>query len=125
MAKVYVVNRPVKNKFGWTPDLTDAARYGSLEVVFEPEDKPQFLPSPCIQKARKIMRDFCPEDYILWPGGGDPIAVMVVCMLAAESSPVVRVLRWERNMEEGERDRRKGWYMPVALELRKEKVSDY
>ena len=123
MAKVYVVNRPVKNKFGWTPDLTDAARYGSLEVVFEPEYKPQFLPSPCIQKARKIMRDFCPEDYILWPGGGDPIAVMVVCMLAAESSPVVRVLRWERNMEEGERDRRKGWYMPVALELRKEKVN--
>ena len=118
-----MVNRPVKNKFGWTPDLTDAARYGSLEVVFEPEDKPQFLPSPCIQKARKIMRDFCPEDYILWPGGGDPIAVMVVCMLAAESSPVVRVLRWERNMEEGERDRRKGWYMPVALELRKEKVN--
>ena len=123
MAKVYVVNRPVKNKFGWTPDLTDAARYGSLEVVFEPEDKPQFLPSPCIQKARKIMRDFCPEDYILWPGGGDPIAVMIACMVASETSPIVRVLRWERNMEEGERDRRKGWYMPVALELRKEKVN--
>ena len=123
MSKVYVVTRPRENKFGWTPDLTDAARYGSLEVVFEPEDKPQFLTSPCIQKARKIMRDFCPEDYILWPGGGDPIAVMVVCMLAAESSPVVRVLRWERNKDEGERDRRKGWYMPVALELRKEKVN--
>jgi hypothetical protein len=39
-------------------------------------------------------------------------------------SPVVRVLRWERNMEEGERDRRKGWYMPVALEMRKEN-NDY
>ena len=51
MPKVYVVNRPVKNKFGWTPDLTDAARYGSLEIVFEPNEKPQFLPSPSIQKA--------------------------------------------------------------------------
>ena len=124
MSKVYIVNRPVKNKFGWVPDLTDASRYGSLEIIFEPDEKPQFLPVPSIHKARKIMKDFCPEDYILWPGGGDPIAVMIVCMIAAETSPVVRVLRWERNMEEGERDRRKVWYMPVALELRKES-NDY
>ena len=124
MSKVYIVNRPVKNKFGWVPDLTDASRYGSLEIIFEPDEKPQFLPAPSIHKARKIMKDFCSEDYILWPGGGDPIAVMIVCMIAAETSPIVRVLRWERNMEEGERDRRKGWYMPVALELRKES-NDY
>ena len=119
MSKVYVVNRPTRNKFGWTPDLTDATRYGSLEVIFEPEDKHQFIPGPSIQKARRIMKDFSTDDYLLWPGGGDPIAVMIVCMIAGEVSPVVRVLRWERNMEEGERDRRKGWYMPVALELRK------
>tara|TARA_R100001591_G_scaffold49791_1_gene60286 strand:+ start:1527 stop:1913 length:387 start_codon:yes stop_codon:yes gene_type:complete len=119
MSKVYVVNRPTRNKFGWTPDLTDATRYGSLEVIFEPEDKPQFIPGPSIQKARRIMKDFSTDVYLLWPGGGDPIAVMIVCMIAGEVSPVVRVLRWERNMEEGERDRRKGWYMPVALELRK------
>jgi|TARA_R100000664_G_scaffold11418_1_gene18550 hypothetical protein len=120
MAKVYLVNRPKVNKFGWTPDLSDASRYGSLEVVFENNDKPQFLPSPSIQKARQIMKNFCSEDYILWPGGGDPIAVMIVCMIASENSPIVRVLRWERNIEEGDRDRRKGWYMPVALEMRKE-----
>ncbi|MEK9697220.1 MAG: hypothetical protein VW270_15765 [Candidatus Poseidoniales archaeon] len=123
MPKVYVVNRPVKNKFGWVPDLSDATRYGTLEVVFEPEDKPQYVPGPSIQKARRIMKDFSPEDYVLWPGGGDPIAAMTVCMIASELSPVVRILRWERNIEEGERDRRKGWYMPVALELRK--VGDY
>lgn len=122
MPKVYVVNRPVKNKFGWVPDLSDATRYGTLEVVFEPEDKPQYVPGPSIQKARRIMKDFSPEDYVLWPGGGDPIAAMTVCMIASELSPIVRILRWERNIEEGERDRRKGWYMPVALELRKESV---
>jgi hypothetical protein len=91
MAKVYLVNRPKVNKFGWTPDLSDASRYGSIEVVFEANEKPQFL-----------------------------IAVMIVCMIAAENSPIVRILRWERNIEEGDRDRRKGWYMPVALEMRKE-----
>ena len=124
MPKVYVVNRPVKNKFGWVPDLSDATRYGTLEVVFEPEDKPQYVPGPSIQKARRIMKDFSPEDYVLWPGGGDPIAAMTVCMIASELSPVVRILRWERNKDEGERDRRKGWYMPVALEMRKEN-NDY
>ena len=125
MSKVYVVNRPVKNKFGWTPDLTDASRYGAIEVIFEPNEKPQFLPGPSIQKAKKILKNFGSEDYLLWPGGGDPIAVMIVCMIASEMSPLVRVLRWERNMEEGERDRRKGWYMPVPLELRKVKENEY
>ncbi len=125
MPKVYVVNRPVKNKFGWVPDLSDAARYGSLEVIFEPNDKPQFLPGPSVQKARRIMKDFSSEDYLLWPGGGDPIAVMISCMIASEKANTVRVLRWERNLEEGERDRRKGWYMPVALELRKEDYDRY
>ena len=57
MPKVFVVNRPIRNKFGWTPDLSDASRYGSIEVVFEPDDNPQFVPSPMIMKARKIMRD--------------------------------------------------------------------
>tara|TARA_R100000742_G_C4279336_1_gene103636 strand:+ start:1119 stop:1505 length:387 start_codon:yes stop_codon:yes gene_type:complete len=125
MPKVYVVSRPTQNKFGWTPDLTDAARYGELEVVFEASEKVQFVPNPSIQKARRIMKDFSPEDFLLWPGGGDPIAVMIACMIASEMSPIVRVLRWERKTEEGSRDRRKGWYMPVALEMRKVKNDEY
>ena len=32
---IYVVTRPRKNKFGWTPDLSDAARYGKMRIVFE------------------------------------------------------------------------------------------
>ena len=121
MSKVYVIQAPRENKFGWVPDLTDASRYGTFEVVFEFNDKPQFLPGPMLHKARKIMKDFGPEDYLLWPGGGDPIAVSICSMIAAEKSPTVRFLRWERNKDEGVRDRRKGWYMPVALELKEER----
>ena len=120
MSTVYVIQRPRENKFGWTPDLTDASRYGSLEIVFEVNDRPQFLPGPMVHKARRIMKDFGPEDYLLWPGGGDPIAVAICSIIAAEGSPTVRFLRWERNRDEGVRDRRKGWYMPVALELKEE-----
>ena len=115
---VYIVTRPRENKFGWTPDLTDAAKYADkMQVVFEPEDKPQFNPSKAIDTARKVMQGFSPDDYLLWAGGGDPIAVMVACMIAAEESEEVNVLRWERNYDEGERDRRKGWYLPVKLNL--------
>jgi hypothetical protein len=119
MSNVYIVQRARENKFGWTPDLTDASRYGSMKIVFETNDKPQFLPGPSIHKARRIMRDFGPEDYLLWPGGGDPVAVMVCAIVAAENSPIVRFLRWERNKEEGVRDRRKGWYMPVSIEIKR------
>ena len=114
---VYIVSRPRENKFGWTPDLTDAARYGKLKIVFEPEDKPQFNPAKAIVTARKAMEGFNPDDFLLWPGGGDPIAVMVACMIASEESEEVNILRWERNFNEGERDRRKGWYLPVKLNM--------
>ena len=117
MSKVYVVQAPRENKFGWTPDLTDASRYGTMEIVFEVNDRPQFLPGPSIHKARQRMQGFGPEDYLLWAGGGDPIAVTICSIVAAENSPMVRFLRWERNKDEGERDRRKGWYMPLTLEL--------
>ena len=120
MPNVYIVQRPKMNKFGWVPDLTDASRYGKLVPIFEDNDNPQFLPGPSIQKARRIMKDFNPEDFLLWPGGGDPTAVMIVSMIAGEVSPIVNVLRWERNIEQGGRDRRIGWYMPLTLELRKE-----
>ena len=42
---------------------------------------------------------------------------MICSIIAGENSPIVRFLRWERNRDEGVRDRRKGWYLPVALEL--------
>jgi hypothetical protein len=122
MSTVYIVQTPTKNKFGWTPNLTDAARFGKMIPVFSEKDEPQFLPNPSLRKARKVMKDFGPEDYLLWPGGGDPIAVSICSMVARENSRVVRFLRWERNKEEGKRDRRKGWYMPVAVELEERRV---
>ena len=63
------------------------------------------------------MQDFSPEDFLLWPGGSDPIGVMIACMVASEFSSEVNVLRWERNFNNGERDRSKGFYMPVKLDL--------
>ncbi len=117
MSTVYVVTRPRENKFGWTPDLSDATKYGKLQVIFEPDEKPQFNPSRSINIARVILQSFSEDDYLLWAGGGDPVAVMIACMVASESCDIVNVLRWERNFNEGERDRRKGWYLPVKMDM--------
>ena len=116
ISKVFVVSRPTQNKFGWTPDLSDAAKYGELEIIFEASEQPQFSPAPSIHKAKKILKDFSEEDYLLWAGGGDPTAVMIACMAASQSSDVVKILRWERNIDTY-RDRRKGWYMPCTLNM--------
>ena len=123
MPKVFVVNRPIRNKFGWTPDLSDASRYGSIEVVFEPDDNPQVCSISNDNESKKDYERLLARGlHSSGQGGGDPIAVMMVFTIASEFSPVVRVLRWERNLDRGDMDRRQGWYMPVALNLRKEKV---
>lgn len=94
MSTVYVVTRPRENKFGWTPDLSDATKYGKLQVIFEPDEKPQFNPSRAINIARVILQSFSEDDYLLWAGGGDPVAVMIACMVASENCDIVNVLRW-------------------------------
>ena len=40
-----------------------------------------------------------------------------LCLALSEESEEVNILRWERNFNEGERDRRKGWYLPVKLNM--------
>jgi hypothetical protein len=114
---VYVVQRPKENKFGWTPDLSDAGRYGKIKILFEDGDKPQFQPDLAIKKARERLQDFGPNDYILWAGGGDPIAVMIACTIASEMSDEVNILRWERNANAKSTDTQVGFYMPVTLNL--------
>ena len=114
---VYVVQRPKENKFGWTPDLSDAARYGKLRILFEDGDKPQFQPDHAIKKARERLEGFGPNDYILWAGGGDPIAVMIACTVASEMSDEINILRWERNQNARASDTQVGFYMPVTLNM--------
>ena len=117
---VWVVSRVGVNKFGWTPDLSDASRYGIMRVVFESDDRPQYLPGPSLQRAKRVMKDYnSEEDFILWGGGGDPIAVACVTAVATLlSTKSITFLRWERNIEQGVRDRRKGWYMPVSIPIK-------
>ena len=114
---VYIVTRPTENKFGWTPDLTDAARYGKMQVVFEPDTRPQFNPNKAIKIAREVMEDFGPKRL---PALGRWIRSNRRNDLHGCS---IRTIRNSKYPEMGnvtsmkKRDRRKGWYMPVKLDL--------
>ena len=120
---VFVTKRPVPDGKGWLPDLTPAQDYGPLEFIFEGHEKVFALPQPALHKARRVLlKKFKPEeDFLLHPNSTDQM-VMVVCLAAImDMRPeFIRVLYWDRTLQkDGSRDRRKGSYYPIKLELRK------
>lgn len=75
-------------------DLSDAKQYGRLQAVFGNPHKP-YNTDAMISKARHVLRDWQPGDYLLVIG--DP-ALAAVCMtVASEHDDVVNLLSWDRN----------------------------
>ncbi len=123
---VYIAQQPRPNKSGWTPDLSSADKYGRFEYVFGSSERVYALPGPSMFKVRKILKDFNPEeDYFLWPGVGDPMAL--ACCIQALSElglDYYNFLYWDRKRSStGERDPSKGFYVPITLPI-KEKRHD-
>lgn len=77
-----------------TKDLSDAKRYGSLRAVFGNPRKP-YNTGLMISKARKILENYKPGDYLLVIG--DPTLAAVCMTVIAETEAVVDVLSWDRN----------------------------
>jgi hypothetical protein len=118
---VYIVQQPRPNKSGWTPDLSSSAKYGPLEYIFDSSEKVYALPGPSLFKARKILRNFNPEeDYFLWPNVGDPMACIISTIALAERNiDFFRILYWDRKREvSGERKRNEGFYIPIKISLK-------
>lgn len=102
MSVVYVPHVPrkrVDNADGsksWmdTVDLTPAAVYGSLQVVFQ-SPYISILPAPMVVEAKHTLRNFCDDDYVV--AVGDPVAIAITSALAAENNMGrLKLLRWDR-----------------------------
>lgn len=109
--KVFVVQEAVRRDKAtgeYVPvDISPAAEYGDLEVLF-PNSRALFTPQPHIEAARNKLRNFCDDDYLL--PIGDMINIMVAGALAAEfNRGRMKVLRW---------DERIGRYIPLVLNLK-------
>jgi hypothetical protein len=111
--KVYIIQDPGKER-----DLSSAQRYGVLEYILTPNDKPSFLPGPCLYKLRKAFTNLTTEDYIV-SLGGDPLGNVLAGIALGESTlPVINILRWERERDfNGERTGG-GFYVPLHINKR-------
>lgn len=117
MSAVFVVQKPKPGPGGKMYDISPAINLGQFVFVFDSHEQPGLTPGPSMNKARKILKDFCNEDYILW-AGGDPAALAVVTLVASDMNHgVINFLRWERERNAEGRTGR-GYYMPVRLNVR-------
>lgn len=121
---VYVIQQPRPNKQGWMPDLSSANKYGKIEYVFGSHERIYALPGPSLFKARKIFREFNQDqDYILWPGVGDP-AALVVAMIALMECDIdyFKQLYWDRKRDDnGQRTAANGFYVPLTHNIKEKR----
>lgn len=118
MGIVYVVQKPKPGPSGFVYDISPAQSFGSLAFIFDDTEQPGAKPGPSMHKAQSALRDFCDEDYILW-AGGDPAAMAIVAMAASRiNNGRVKFLRWERERVGGQRDPKRGYYLPVQISLK-------
>ena len=75
-------------------DLSDAKRYGQLRAVFGKPRKP-YDTSGMIARARRVLKEWVPGDYLLMVG--DPTLCAVCMTVASEYDDRVNVLSWNRD----------------------------
>jgi hypothetical protein len=119
MGRVFITQQPKPNKANWMPNLSPAMPYGHFIFVFGANEQPWTDPDGAMEKAQVALRDFDPdEDYVLWPNSGDPAACWIILLVLARFSiNKIRMLYWERKMEDGVRSRTDGFYSPVTFNL--------
>ncbi len=95
MSRVFVVQIParkVRGKWVKTRDISDAERFGKLEILL-----PQGNITDTTEAQGTVtekMGTYTPDDYIL--AIGDPIAIAIVTMMASKSSGgTVKFLKWD------------------------------
>lgn len=97
MSKVYVVqNQQMRDRVTGEMrprfDLSPARDYGELEFLLESSDLP-FRPRPVIEKLRRKLAYYTPDDYLLLIG--NPCLIGWTVALAAQvASGRVKLLQW-------------------------------
>jgi|TARA_R110002012_G_scaffold126234_3_gene278076 hypothetical protein len=101
MAKVYAIQEASGK------NLLAATNYGELEFLLPPNTNLMFSTESAVSKIRAGLEDFGEEDYLLLVG--DPISIGIATHYAAQSSGVVKFLKW---------DNREYKYFPVSVDFK-------
>jgi hypothetical protein len=117
-SRVFVVQQPRPNNQGWTPNLGPATQYGAIHFVFSGSDRPQDDTRQAMIQAAERLQDFDPtKDFVVWPYTGDPAGAWAVMLVLGNMDiDYIRVLCWQRKLENGERNG-DGFYTPLLFDL--------
>lgn len=77
-----------------TKDMSEARKFGQLRAIFGKPRKP-YDTSSMIRKARQLLKEWQPGDYLLMIG--DPALCAVALGLVHEQTEVINILSWDRN----------------------------
>lgn len=92
MSNSYIIQNCDSNR-----DYSSANRFGAIHFLLEKDESVLQTPGPIFFKLKKILREFKPDDYLVF-AGGDPWAIgMVFAILKDYHFKEVNVLRWNRN----------------------------
>ena len=76
-------------------DLSDARRFGQLRAIFSRPRKP-YNTRMMIAKARRVLSEWEPGDYLLMVG--DPSLCAVCAALVTEQDYKLNLLSWDREL---------------------------
>jgi hypothetical protein len=79
-------------------DLTPAAIYGELTVIFD-NGKAALTPEPSIRRLRQVLKSFGPDDYLL-PVGSPTLIGWATAIAADSNRGQVKMLVWDRETRE-------------------------
>lgn len=88
MAKVYITAEDPS--FDYSP----AYKWGSDVVGVFPPGQVHLHPQIALYRARSVLRDMTPDDYLAL--AGDPVKIAICAVVAAERVGKVKMLRWNR-----------------------------
>lgn len=113
---------------GWMPDLSSASEYGNIKYIFSGGEKVYALPGPSLFKASQELKGFNPkEDFVLWPGVGDPAALFTTIIAIMRFNPEkITFLYWDRKRDpEGNRSKSQGFYVPCTITIQENRSDQF
>ena len=95
-------------------DIASAMSFGQIQVLLPSTMQIAFSTAPAIRLLKRRLRSFSDEDFLLLTG--DPVAIGLVCSIAAVyNSGRYIALKW---------DRREKLYIPVRLDITEKGETD-
>lgn len=102
-------------------NLSSAVDFGEIKYLIDIEETPpSYLPQHSLQKICERLEDYNPETDYLLDLRADVLAFGLAFFVIGYRYGKVNMLRWERKLVDGKRNRKEGFYIPVTIDIDRE-----